>query len=135
MQGTRVTADYKTRTHLMMAIKLVYQIQADKENWTRWPDMTKYYYHKVSAKSFYNIVERMAENLYGEPHTGFTLYRTFCMIDFKKFENFYSTQEWKYLLCNLNKIHSYCMDFKHAIPKSGLDKDFVFFVRTPSHFS
>lgn len=35
MQGTRVTADYETMTHLMMAIKLVYQIQADKENWTR----------------------------------------------------------------------------------------------------
>lgn len=119
----------------MMAIKLVYRIQADEENWMRWLEMMKYNYHEVSAKSFYNIVERMAKNLYGEPPAGFTLFRTFCMIDFKKFEHFYSTQEWKCLLRNLNKIHSYYMDFKHAIPKSGLDKDFVFFVRTPSHFS
>lgn len=63
MQGTRVTADYETRRHLMMAIKLVYRIQADEENWMRWLEMMKYNYHEVSAKSFYNIVERMAKNL------------------------------------------------------------------------
>lgn len=34
MQGARVTADYVTRRHVNMAIKLVYQLQSNEENWT-----------------------------------------------------------------------------------------------------
>ena len=34
MQGARVTADYKTRRHLIMAVKMVYQIQSEEENWS-----------------------------------------------------------------------------------------------------
>lgn len=32
MQGARVTGDYETRRHVNMAIKMVYQLQADEEN-------------------------------------------------------------------------------------------------------
>ena len=34
-----------------MAIKMVYQLQADEENWTRWPDLIEHY-QMVQAKSF-----------------------------------------------------------------------------------
>ena len=34
-----------------MAIKILYQLQADEENWTRWPDLIEHY-QVVQAKSF-----------------------------------------------------------------------------------
>lgn len=133
MQGARVTGDYETRTHLMMAIKLVYQLQSDEENWTRWADLT-HHYHEVQAKSFYNISERMEENLDRIPPVGFSIYRTFTMIDFCKFEQFYSRNKWDNLLVKLNNIHSYYLENKDVISKLKLEKGFVFPVRTPSHF-
>ena len=39
MQGARVTADYKMRRHLIMAVKMVYQIQSEEENWSHWGDV------------------------------------------------------------------------------------------------
>ena len=35
MQGARITGEYVTRRHVNMAIKMVYQIQSDEENWSR----------------------------------------------------------------------------------------------------
>ena len=93
-----------------MAIKLVYQLQSEEENWTRWADLIEHY-HEVQAKSFYNITERMEENLYGYPPVGFNIYRTFSMIEFSKFEQFYSRKEWE----NLNNIYSYYLEHKDVI--------------------
>lgn len=52
IQGAKVTGDFKTRRHLNMAIKLVYQVQSDEENWSRWPDLIDSY-QSVQAKSFF----------------------------------------------------------------------------------
>ena len=30
-----------------MAIKMVYQLQADEENWTRWPDLIEHYQYNT----------------------------------------------------------------------------------------
>ena len=49
MQGARNTADYVTRRHVNVAIKLVYQLQSDEENLNPWPDLLEHY-HKVQAK-------------------------------------------------------------------------------------
>lgn len=76
---------------------MVYQLQSDEENWTRWPDLIEHY-HDVQAKSFFNIVQRMEENLPIQPPVGFTIYKTFCMIDFAKFKNFYFESEWNSLI-------------------------------------
>ena len=58
MQGARNTADYVTRRHVNIAIKLVYQLQSDEENWTPWPDLLEHY-HEVQAiyKTFSMIVQ------------------------------------------------------------------------------
>lgn len=79
MQGARNTADYVTRRHVNVAIKLVYQLQSDEENLNPWPDLLEHY-HKVQAKSFYNIVERIEENLPIQPPVAFAIYKTFSMI-------------------------------------------------------
>lgn len=131
MQGARVTADYKTRRHLIMAVKMVYQIQSEEENWSHWGDVIKNTYHKVSAKSYYNIAERMTQNLFQTP-LEWNMYTVFTMVDFKKFESFYTEQEWKTLLFNLNVIHKYYVENKH-IPKT-MDKKFEFYVKLPSTF-
>lgn len=34
MQGAKVTGDYESRRHVNMAIKMVYQVQSDEENWS-----------------------------------------------------------------------------------------------------
>lgn len=133
MQEARVTADYETLQHVNMAIKLVYQLQSGEENWTRWPDLIEHY-HMVQAKSFYNITERMEENLDPEPPVGFNIYKTFASIDFCKFEKFYSRTEWENLLVKLNKIHSYYLKNKDVIPKLKFNKHYVYPFQTPSLF-
>lgn len=53
MQDAKVTGDYQKRRHLNMAIKMVFQVQSDEENWSRWPDLITLY-QSVQAKSFFN---------------------------------------------------------------------------------
>lgn len=93
MQGAKVTGDYKTRRHLNMAIKMVYQVQLDEGNWSRWPDLIEHY-HSVQANSFFHVVQCMGENLVIQPPVSFTIYKTFTMIEFRKFKNFYSELDW-----------------------------------------
>lgn len=88
----------------------------------------------VQAKSFFNIVERMEENLDPEPPVGFGIYKTFSNIDFCKFEEFYSRTEWDNLLFKLNKIHSYYLKNKDVILKLKFSKHYVYPFQTRSHF-
>ena len=88
----------------------------------------------VQAKSFFNIVERMEENLDQEPPVGFGIYKTFSNIDFCKFEEFYSRTEWDNLLFKLNKIHSYYLKNKDVISKLKFSKHYVYPFQTRSHF-
>ena len=88
----------------------------------------------VQAKSFFNIVERMEENLDLEPPVGFGIYKTFSNIDFCKFEEFYSRTEWDNLLFKLNKIHSYYLKNKDVISKLKFSKHYVYPFQTRSHF-
>ena len=133
MQGARNTADYVTRRHVIMAIKLVYQLQSDEENWTRWPDLLEHY-HEVQAKSFYNIVERMEENLPIQPPVAFTIYKKFSMIDFSKFKKFYSESEWNILMYKVDKIHAYYVRHKEVISKHKYSKHYVYPTQTTSYF-
>lgn len=132
MQGARVTGDYETRRHVNMAIKMVYQLQSDEENWTRRPDLIEHY-HDVQAKSFFNIVQRMEENLPIQPPAGFTIYKTFCMIDFAKFKNFYFESEWNSLIYKIDKIHAYYVQHKEVISKLRYHKRYVYPIQTASH--
>lgn len=66
MQGAKVTGDYVTRRHVNMAITMMYQAQSDEENRTRWANLIEFY-QGVQAKSFFNIVERIEENLFDQP--------------------------------------------------------------------
>ena len=125
MQGARITGEYVTRRRVNMAIKMVYQIQSDEENWSRWPDLIEHY-HEVQAKSFYNIVERMEENLPIQPPMGFAIYKTFSMIDFAKFKNFYSESEWNSLMYRIDKIHTYYVQHKEVISKLRYRKHYVY---------
>ena len=43
MQSAKVTGDYETRRHLNVAIKMVYHVQSDEENWSRWADLITHY--------------------------------------------------------------------------------------------
>lgn len=88
----------------------------------------------VQAKSFFNIVERMEENLDPEPPVGLGIYKTFSNIDFCKFEEFYSRTEWDNLLFKLNKIHSYYLKNEDVILKLKFSKDYVYPFQTRSHF-
>ena len=88
----------------------------------------------VQAKSFFNIVERIEENLDPEPPVGFGIYKTFSNIDFCKFEEFYSRTEWDNLLFKLNKIHSYYLKNKDVISKLKFSKHYVYPFQTRSHF-
>ena len=78
----------------------------------------------VLAKSFFNIVERMEENLDPEPPVGFGIYKTFSNIDFCKFEEFYSRTEWD----------SYYLKNKDVISKLKFSKHYVYPFQTRSHF-
>lgn len=72
MQGAKVTGDYQTRRHLNMAIKLVYQVQSDEENRSRWSDLIEHY-QSVQAKSYFNVVQCMEDNLAIHPPVSFTI--------------------------------------------------------------
>ena len=133
MQGVRNTADYVTRRHVNMAIKLVYQLQSDEENWTRWPDLLEHY-HEVQAKSFYNIVERIEENLPIQPPVAFAIYKTFSLIDFAKFKNFYSESEGNILMYRVDKIHAYYVQHKGVILKHKYSKHCVYPIKSSSYF-
>ena len=103
MQGAKVTGDYVTRRHVNMAITMMYQAQSDEENRTRWANLIEFY-QGVQAKSFFNIVERIEENLFDQPPLSFTIFKTFSMIDFIKFKNFYSELAWNILVYRINKL-------------------------------
>lgn len=133
MQGAMPTADYTTRSHLRMAIKMVYQMQSEEENWSRWGDVIKKAYHKVSAKSYNNITERMSQNLFGQAPVGMDMFKVFSHIDFEKFRPFYTEHQWATLLFNLNLIGDYYIENKPNIAKR-MDDKFKFFVRPHSTF-
>ena len=124
LQGVKVSADYKTRQHLMIGVKMVYQVQSEEENWSRTAYALKNIYAKVAVKSFYSIVERMTQNLY-QISLGWNMYVVLTMIDFKKFQGFYTKQQWKQLLFNLNAIHKYYIENKKDIPTT-MDRKFEF---------
>ena len=87
MQSAKVTDDFGTRKNLNMAIKLVYQIQPDEENWSRWADLI-YHYQSTQANNFFNIVQSMGENLPIQPPVSFPIYETFTMIEYSKYKQF-----------------------------------------------
>lgn len=124
MQGAKVTGEYESRRHVNMAIKMVYQVQSDEENWSRWSDLIEHY-QSVQAKSYFNIAERIEENLFDQPPVSFTIYKTFSMIDFIKFKNIYSELEWNILVYRVNKIHTYYVKHKEVISKSHYSKHYM----------
>lgn len=133
MQGAMATSDYKTRRHLRMAVKMVYQLQSEEENWSRWGDVIQNSYHKVAANSYYNIVERMSQNVFGQAPLGMNMFKVFSHIDFEKFKPFYTEHQWDTLIFNLNLIGDYYIEFNSNIADI-LDTRFKFPVRLPSTF-
>ena len=53
------------------------------------------------------------------------MYVVLTMIDFQKFQGFYTKQQWKQLLFNLNVIHKYYIENKKDIPTT-MDRKFEF---------
>lgn len=133
MQGAKVTGDYVTRRHVNMAITMMYQAQSDEENRTRWVNLIEFY-QGVQAKSFFNSVERIEENLFDQPPLSFTIFKTFSMIDFIKFKNFYSELAWNILVYRINKIHTYYVKHKEVISKSNYSNHYVYKVHSHSYF-
>lgn len=131
MQGAKVTGEFRTRRHLNMA--MVYQVQSNKENWSRWPDLLDFYAN-VQAKSFFNVVQSMEENLAIEPQVSFTIYKTFTIIEFSKFQNFYSESEWNVLVYRIHKTHMYYMKNKEGISKHRYSKHYVLKKQSLSYF-
>ena len=76
----------------------------------------------------------MEENLVIEPPVSFTIYKTFAMIEFSKFQNFYSEPEWNMLVYKINKIHMYYMKHRETIVKHRYSKHHVLKVQSLSYF-
>ena len=121
IQGARVMGNFRQRRDLNMALKMVYRVQSDEENWNRYSDIL-HCYHLVQAKSLYSALQCIEENLHIEPLIAYESYKLLALIDCGTFKEFYSDLEWNTVDYRLTTVYLYYQKFEEIISRAQWSK-------------